>query len=152
MIPKDSSQTIMLDNLLSVGQNKGLTQSLGKLMTPQSLSKVAEKLVDKTTDKTQGTGLTGMGPNGINTIKLPEGTGAGEMIGEFGSVLKGHLQQVNQLSNQAGKLSQAYALGESVPLHQVMVASEKASVAMELTLQIRNKLLQAYQDMMHMPL
>jgi flagellar hook-basal body complex protein FliE len=86
------------------------------------------------------------------TLKLPEGTSAGQMMNEFGDLLKGHLQQVNQLANDAGKLSQSYALGESVPLHQVMVASEKASVAMELTLQIRNKLVQAYQDMMHMPL
>ena len=73
-------------------------------------------------------------------------------INEFGDMLKQQINSVNELGNKATSLAQSYALGESVPLHQVMVAGEKASIAMELTLQVRNKLVQAYQDMMRMPL
>lgn len=73
-------------------------------------------------------------------------------LNEFGDMLKQQLNNVNALDNKADSLAKAYALGEPVPLHQVMIAGEKASIAMELTLQVRNKLIQAYQDMMRMPL
>jgi flagellar hook-basal body complex protein FliE len=78
--------------------------------------------------------------------------GNNDLMGQFGDVLKQNLEKVSEMKEQAGALKQDYIVGGNTQLHQVMIASEKASVAMEMTLQVRNKLLQAYQDIMHMPI
>lgn len=60
------------------------------------------------------------------------------------------LQQVDKLHKDSARLANEAALGGDVDLHDVMIASEKASVSMQLTMQVRNKLVEAYQEMMRM--
>ncbi|WP_052134584.1 flagellar hook-basal body complex protein FliE [Sphingomonas sp. 37zxx] len=69
----------------------------------------------------------------------------------FSSTLEDMLGQVNQAQSQAGKLSAAYERGETVDIAKVMLARQQASVGFEATLQVRNKLLSAYKDIMSMP-
>ena len=73
-------------------------------------------------------------------------------LSQFGDMLEKNIEKVSALDKQSDALTQQFVTGQNVPLHQVMIASEKASVAMNLTLQIRNKLVSAYQEMMRMPL
>ena len=61
------------------------------------------------------------------------------------------LNSVNDQQNTAGQLSEAYQRGENVDIAKVMLARQQASVSFEATLQIRNKLLSAYKDIMSMP-
>jgi flagellar hook-basal body complex protein FliE len=68
----------------------------------------------------------------------------------FGALLAEYLGKVNQANLQAEKLSQDLALGKNVELHQVMLATEQASLALQLTVQIRNKVIEAYQEVMRM--
>ena len=68
----------------------------------------------------------------------------------FGVLLGEYLGKVNQTQLQAEKLSQDLALGKNVDLHQVMMATEQASLALQLTIQIRNKIIEAYQEVMRM--
>lgn len=70
----------------------------------------------------------------------------------FGEFLNSAIQQVNSLQQESEKLNEALALGLTDNIHQVMIASEKASVAMQFTLQVRNKILDAYQEIMRMPI
>jgi flagellar hook-basal body complex protein FliE len=60
------------------------------------------------------------------------------------------LKQVNALSADAERMGRLAAVGGDVDLHDVMIASEKASVAMSLTLQVRNKMVEAYQEVMRL--
>jgi flagellar hook-basal body complex protein FliE len=75
-----------------------------------------------------------------------------DLFAEFGNVLNESLQKVSQTKQASQELTQKYTLGEDVPLHQVMITAEKASNAMEITMKVRNKILQAYQEVMHMPI
>jgi flagellar hook-basal body complex protein FliE len=59
--------------------------------------------------------------------------------------------QVNQAQAQAGALSESYERGETIDIAKVMLARQQASVSFEATLQVRNKLLSAYKDIMSMP-
>ena len=52
---------------------------------------------------------------------------------------------------QAARLSESYERGETVDIAKVMMARQQASVGFEATLQVRNKLLSAYKDIMSMP-
>ena len=69
----------------------------------------------------------------------------------FADTLSGALKSVNDGQNEAAKLSDAYERGETVDIAKVMLARQQASVGFEATLQVRNKLLSAYKDIMSMP-
>jgi flagellar hook-basal body complex protein FliE len=69
---------------------------------------------------------------------------------DFGAALKGALQQVNGMQAKSEDLSTAYERGETTDIAAVMLAREKASVGFQATLQVRNKLLSAYKDIMSM--
>ena len=69
----------------------------------------------------------------------------------FAASMEQALQGVNAQQNQAGKLSEAYERGETIDIAKVMLARQQASVGFEATLQVRNKLLSAYKDIMSMP-
>ena len=69
---------------------------------------------------------------------------------EFGSMLSEALAKVNDDLIGAEKLSQDFALGKNVELHQVITATEQASLALQLTIQIRTKVIEAYQEITRM--
>jgi flagellar hook-basal body complex protein FliE len=71
--------------------------------------------------------------------------------GSFGDLLSGMVRDVNELQATAGELREQLIAGEAGDLHQVMIASEEAGVAMELLVEVRNKLVEAYQQLMRMP-
>ncbi|MDE0880505.1 MAG: flagellar hook-basal body complex protein FliE [Sphingomonas bacterium] len=69
----------------------------------------------------------------------------------FSDTLDSALKSVNETQDQAAKLSDSYERGENVDIAKVMLARQQASVSFEATLQVRNKLLSAYKDIMSMP-
>jgi len=69
----------------------------------------------------------------------------------FADTLESALQQVNGAQSRASDLSASYERGETVDIAKVMLARQEASVGFEATLQVRNKLLTAYRDIMSMP-
>lgn len=68
----------------------------------------------------------------------------------FSTWLTGEIEQVNRQILEADTQVRKLAVGEAVNLHQVMMALEKAKLSFELVTQVRNKLLDAYQDVMRM--
>ncbi|MFO1445903.1 flagellar hook-basal body complex protein FliE [Bacillus sp. Bva_UNVM-123] len=69
----------------------------------------------------------------------------------FASVLKETINNVNELQVKSDEMTEKLVNGENIDLHQVMIASQKASVTMSATLEIRNKVIEAYQEIMRMP-
>ncbi len=71
---------------------------------------------------------------------------------DFGQLLKQAIDNVNGLQSDAKEKATAFEMGDrSVSLGDVMIASQKSSVAFEATMQVRNKLMEAYKDIMSMP-
>ena len=71
---------------------------------------------------------------------------------DFSSLLTSALNNVNNLAQEAGRARKALEMGDpNVSLAQVMIASQKSSLAFEATMQVRNKLVEAYKDIMSMP-
>ena len=68
----------------------------------------------------------------------------------FADTLKNALDGVNAVQAKAEGLTEAYQKGEVTDVAKVMLARQEAGVAFEATLQVRNKLLSAYQDIMRM--
>lgn len=75
----------------------------------------------------------------------------GPQSGGFGQALKAALDQVNARQQEAARLALSFERGEpGTELYQVMVASQKANIALQAAIQVRNRLVSAYQDVMNM--
>jgi flagellar hook-basal body complex protein FliE len=71
--------------------------------------------------------------------------------GDFASALKTSLDQVNNVQTKADQLGQRFVAGDdSVNLSDVMISMQKANISFQATVQVRNKLVAAYQDIMNM--
>lgn len=72
---------------------------------------------------------------------------------DFAQALKSSLDQVNNVQQQSQQLGQRFALGDDkVSLSDVMISMQKANISFQATVQVRNKLVSAYQDIMNMPI
>ncbi|WP_373866383.1 flagellar hook-basal body complex protein FliE [Sporosarcina luteola] len=70
---------------------------------------------------------------------------------EFGAYLKDAIQEVNVKQIESDKMTQKLILGENVDLHNVMITAQKASIALNATMEVRNKVVEAYQEIIRMP-
>lgn len=68
----------------------------------------------------------------------------------FTEMLKENIAKVNQLQIDSKQITQDFALGNIDSIHQVMLASEKAQLGLDLTISIQNKVLDSYQEIMRM--
>ena len=73
----------------------------------------------------------------------PHGTG-------FKDAVKKAVTEVNRLQNQADDLAVKLATGDVEDVHEAMIAMQKAKLALEFTIQVRNKVVEAYQEIMRM--
>uniref|UniRef100_UPI00384E5D7B flagellar hook-basal body complex protein FliE n=1 Tax=Methylobacillus gramineus TaxID=755169 RepID=UPI00384E5D7B len=77
----------------------------------------------------------------------PEATGRVD----FAEVLKSSLNQVNQSQVTATELGKSFVMGDDkVSLSDVMIAGQKANISLQATIQVRNRLVSAYHDIMNM--
>jgi len=70
--------------------------------------------------------------------------------GEFQSVLEGTIQKLESVNNDAADAVQKFLAGENEELHTTALAAEKAEITFDLGLQVRNKVVSAYQEIMRM--
>ncbi len=72
--------------------------------------------------------------------------------GEFSELLKQSIDKVNETQMEAKKVTEAFQRGDpDVQMSEMMVAMQKSSVSFQAMLQVRNKLVSAYQEIMNMP-
>lgn len=81
--------------------------------------------------------------------QAPAATGAAD----FANILKSSLDGVNQTQRQAEAMQQAFVLGDDkVSLSDTMIAMQKANISFQTAVQVRNKVVAAYNDIMNMQL
>jgi flagellar hook-basal body complex protein FliE len=90
----------------------------------------------------------------LQQVRPPEGQapaiGSEQPSASFGEALKGALQSVSAVQKKSEDLSAGYERGEVTDIAKVMLARQESGIAFEATLQVRNRLLSAYQDIMRM--
>jgi flagellar hook-basal body complex protein FliE len=70
--------------------------------------------------------------------------------GSFTTLLQQSLERVNGLQHGADAAVRAFALGQAPSVHDTMIATEKADLSLRLTMKVRNKVVEAYQEIMRM--
>ncbi|NPV06700.1 MAG: flagellar hook-basal body complex protein FliE [Anaerolineae bacterium] len=89
--------------------------------------------------------------------RAPSAGGAGSKVAasspsgpSFGAVLERALDSLDALAQESDRLAEAFAAGEDVEVHQVMLAMQETQIAFELAVQVRNRIVDAYQEIMRM--
>jgi flagellar hook-basal body complex protein FliE len=99
--------------------------------------------------------LTTVSLEGAGSLRPPlvptSGLGANPASAPFSDLLTGAVDEVKGLEQQAQTAVEGLMTGSGVDVHRAMIATEKADMAFELTLAVRNKAVQAYQQVMGMP-
>ena len=80
----------------------------------------------------------------VKTGKLNGGDGS------FKKMLKGSVEEVNQLQGAADRSIEQLIAGKSKNLHETMIAIEKADISFRMMLEVRNKIIEAYHEIMRM--
>lgn len=89
-------------------------------------------------------GINGTASNTVGKIN--------ESSSNFGDMLTQALNSVNDLQKDSGDKKRAFEMGDSsVTLGEVMIASSKSGIALDATVQIRNKFVEGYKEIMSMP-
>jgi flagellar hook-basal body complex protein FliE len=91
----------------------------------------------------------GLGPE-FKIDGISSGTPAGGGSSSFGGILSDKVGALNDLQNQAADQSQALATGQATDVASVVTTVEQAALAMQLAVQVRNKAVDAYQELMRM--
>ena len=89
-------------------------------------------------------------PNGLGSELSSESVSASKT--DFSKMLKQAIDNVNGLQQNTSDLRNSFEMGDSdVSLGEVMIAANKSSLAFDATVQIRNKMVEAYKEVMSMP-
>jgi len=77
---------------------------------------------------------------------INRGAGPGQLVDKFSGLMENYLNDVSNKHIEAEKAVETFASGGNIDLHTVMIATEKANLSMQLAMQLRNKLIRAYQE------
>ncbi len=87
---------------------------------------------------------SGVSAQEAEKVTQPGPSGFSEMVGNA-------LQEVNGAQLKSRAMQEAFERGDDIPLTDVVIGMQKSSLAFEATLQVRNKVLKAYEQIMNMP-
>ncbi len=97
------------------------------------------------------TGVSGLSGSGLGGVGSVSGSGSGSVgSGGFGSALTSAISSLNQSQNTASSDSVALATGQASDVTSVVTDVEKANLEMQLAVQVRNKAVDAYEEIMRM--
>ena len=87
---------------------------------------------------------------GLSGPYVPEKQPLQDKEVSFGETLRSAISDVNKLQTEADQAVQELAAGKKKDIHQTMIALEKAEVSFQLMMQVRNKIVAAYEEIMRM--
>ena len=80
-------------------------------------------------------------------VQATNNTGStGNLMSDLSNSVNSGINSVNDLQNAADRAQEGFATGQDVSVHDVMIASEKATLSLQMALQLRNKILNAYSE------
>ena len=91
-----------------------------------------------------------MSPMQVNEATTKPTVTSADVQQNFANTLKDAIAKVNDQQIQSDVATNKLINGENIELHEVMIASQKASITLNTTIEVRNKVVEAYQEIMRM--
>ncbi len=117
---------------------------IDKALSPASIQSMLQTL---RSHQAEASGKAGAMPGATDLT----GDATGVQKTGFADLVSGALGQVNNLQVQSSDMRAAFDRGENIALTDVVLGMQKSSLAFEATLQVRNKVLKAYEEILNMP-
>jgi flagellar hook-basal body complex protein FliE len=117
---------------------------------PQTMSAYGSMMPNADTMRPNALPMPGV--DAPTPLDQPSEVTPGQSAGDFGNVLGKFISDVNTKQNAASQAVSGLQSGQGVPLHQAVIAMEEANVSFQLMVEVRNKLLDSYQELMRMQL
>ncbi|HSA05630.1 MAG TPA: flagellar hook-basal body complex protein FliE [Candidatus Gastranaerophilales bacterium] len=145
----DYTNLTKLDDFLSTFEGedsdmlKGMVSKMqsGQGIDPADFESLSDESAEFAKDLQSVINQPGQTPSSI------EGSsGAKNVADQFSSLMDNYLTDVNTTNKKAEDAVETFASGGDIDLHTVMIAAEKAHLQMQLTMQLRNKIMQAYKE------
>lgn len=86
----------------------------------------------------------------ISQIGFSENKKNENIAGTFGEFLNNAMSKISELERRSNYIAEEFAAGRTDNIHEVMIAAQKVDIALQFTMQIRNKILDAYTEIMRM--
>ena len=86
----------------------------------------------------------------VPEVRTPQKQGSEKAGPGFGEILKDAISTANELQKQSDQEIQKLMTGESPDLHTTVIAMQRADLSFQMMMQVRNKIVQAYQEIMRM--
>ena len=86
----------------------------------------------------------------VPEVRTPQNRGSDKSGSGFGEILKDAISTANELQKQSDQEIKKLMTGESQDLHTTVIAMQKADLSFQMMMQVRNKIVQAYQEIMRM--
>ncbi|WP_448531172.1 flagellar hook-basal body complex protein FliE [Pseudothermotoga sp.] len=94
-------------------------------------------------------GISGVGPSNVQKLQQDKTL---KKAPDFAEILKEAFDKVNQVQKNAEQMASDFALGKISNIHEVIIEAEKATIALRLTTEVRNRIVEAYREIMRMQL
>lgn len=94
-------------------------------------------------------GISGVGPSNLQRLQQDKTL---KKAPDFAEILKEAFDKVNQVQKNAEQMASDFALGKISNIHEVIIEAEKATIALRLTTEVRNRIVEAYREIMRMQL
>ena len=98
----------------------------------------------------QGSAQMFIGIDSINANKIENLSPTAKMASDIGAGFKNGLGEVSALGKEAEEAFETFATGGDISVHEVMIASQKSGLAMQMAIQLRNQMLNAYNEFKNM--
>jgi flagellar hook-basal body complex protein FliE len=121
---------------------------IDKAISPASIQSMLQTL---RSHQSEAAGKTAGMPGATELGGALNGISGGVQKTGFSDLVSGALGQVNDLQVQSSDMRAAFDRGENMALTDVVLGMQKSSLAFEATLQVRNKVLKAYEEILNMP-
>ncbi|NLK96949.1 flagellar hook-basal body complex protein FliE [Defluviitalea saccharophila] len=90
--------------------------------------------------------------NNIESSSQNQAVKKGKVFEDFYKAAMGMIEQTNTLQKEADQIGLDFAMGKTDNIHNVMIAQEKAGIALQFTVQVHNKVLESYREIMRIQL
>ena len=130
--------------------SSSLNQANENIEISQKFDKVFNSFDATQINPIQGSAQMFIGIDSINANKIENLSPTAKMASDIGAGFKNGLGEVSALGKEAEEAFETFATGGDISVHEVMIASQKSGLAMQMAIQLRNQMLNAYNEFKNM--
>ena len=130
--------------------SNSLNQANDNVSSAQAFDEVLNSFNTSQINPIQASASMQVGMDSINAQKIENLSATAKMANDIGAGFKNGLNQVSSLGKQAEEAFETFASGGDISVHEVMIASQKSGLAMQMAIQLRNQMINAYNEFKNM--